>query len=116
MVKILVAYFLRGHFTTATITAMVLLKAQAVTVVVSLASQVIVTKCFQVNLRFLLRVHVRPRIGFIRVVAFGILKYMLIIFVFVLILIIVVDLPVDLLTSSYKYHFDKNTKQQNPTT
>ena len=44
MVEILVAYFLRGHFTTATIPAMVLIKAQAVTVAVSLPSQVIVTE------------------------------------------------------------------------
>ena len=86
MVEILVAYFLRGHFTTATIPAMVLIKAQAVTVAVSLPSQVIVTKHIQVLLRFLHRVHVKPRIGFLRVAAFGILKSMLIIFVFVSIL------------------------------
>ena len=78
-IEILAAYFLRQHLITAVVLAMLLTRAQAVeaqaiTVTVSLASQVIVTKLIQVLLPVLHRIHAKPRIGFVLVAAFGILK------------------------------------------
>ena len=90
-IEILAAYFLHRHLITAVVLplpqllplavvlAMLLtqaqaVEAQAITVTVSLASQVIVTKLIQVLLPVLHRIHAKPRIGFVLVAAFGILK------------------------------------------